>query len=306
MLELYGAGGNSFVIQLRNGHFLVEDGGDDADAPYLLDYLESLTPAGEKPVVEGWFISHAHSDHNGALLRIAGEPESIERICLHGIYFVDPGAALSEWLRTDPAYGYLTARVAGLFRDEEGDPARSYRVHLGQRYYFCDITIDVPLTLEQLAEEEYVDYDYNDTSTWQMHHIEGQKFLHAGDAHHAGMQAVMAMYDPSYFSMEVYAVFHHGINVWDYFTDYALTDVKTALYPAFRARSTWNPDTDPILGARERNEHLQALVEEYVSRGDGTVVLTFPYTVGTYQILPPCDWRYNGGVADHKEASSAG
>ncbi|MBR4767354.1 MAG: hypothetical protein IK088_00065, partial [Lachnospiraceae bacterium] len=101
-----------------------------------------------------------------------------------------------------------------------------------------------------------------------------------------------------------YAVFHHGINVWDDFTEYALTEVKTALYPGFRTGSVWNPDTDPVLGARERNAKLQSYVEEYVSRGDGTVVLTFPYTVGTYEVMPPFDWRYNGGVPDHHESSS--
>ena len=178
-------------------------------------------------------------------------------------------------------------------------------MHLGQRYYFCDIMIDVPLTLEQLVPESYYDVDFNDTSTWLMHHIEGQKFLHAGDAHHTAMRMVMEMYDPSYFSMDVYAVFHHGINVWDYFTDYALTDVKTVLYPGFRTGSLWNADTDPILGARERNQHLQELVEEYVSRGGGTVILTFPYTVGTYEIAPSFDWRYNGGVPEREESSSA-
>jgi hypothetical protein len=44
--------GNSYVIQLKNGHFIIEDGGNESDAPYLLDYLESLTPKGEKPVIE--------------------------------------------------------------------------------------------------------------------------------------------------------------------------------------------------------------------------------------------------------------
>ncbi|MBQ9392701.1 MAG: hypothetical protein IJU18_01745, partial [Oscillospiraceae bacterium] len=53
MLETKG-GGNSFVIQLKNGHFLVLDGGNYWDADYLLSYLESLAPTGEKPVVEGW------------------------------------------------------------------------------------------------------------------------------------------------------------------------------------------------------------------------------------------------------------
>ncbi|MBR4767350.1 MAG: hypothetical protein IK088_00045 [Lachnospiraceae bacterium] len=305
MVQLYHINGNSFIIKLRNGHFIIEDGGNTEDAPYLLDYLESLTPAGEKPFIEGWFISHAHNDHVGCLTAMSEDQSFIDRIYLDGVYFVEPATATSEYLHMDSMWGYVTARLAPLFHDANGAPARSYRMHLGQRYYFCDITIDVPLTLEQLPLAAYYDTDFNDTSTWLMHHIEGQKFLHGGDSHHAGMRTVMEMYDPSYFEMDVYAVFHHGINVWDYFTDYALTKVKTLLYPGFRTASIWNPDTDPILGARERNQHLQELAEEYVSFGDGTVVLTFPYKVGTYEVRPAFDWRYNGGSQDYKEDSSA-
>ena len=62
MLELYHFG-NCFVIQLKNGHFIVDDSGLPADALYILDYLEELAPKGEKPIVEAWFISHGHLDH---------------------------------------------------------------------------------------------------------------------------------------------------------------------------------------------------------------------------------------------------
>ena len=54
MLELHDLG-NSFLFQLKNGHFIISDGGRKTDLPYLLDYLGSLVPEGEKPVIEGWF-----------------------------------------------------------------------------------------------------------------------------------------------------------------------------------------------------------------------------------------------------------
>ena len=63
--------GTALIIQLKNGHFVIHDGGNPYDAPYLLDYLKKLAPAGEKPVVEGWFISHPHEDHYGSLKAIA-------------------------------------------------------------------------------------------------------------------------------------------------------------------------------------------------------------------------------------------
>ena len=57
--------GDSFIIQLKNGNYILDDGGMPADVLYLLDYLEELTPEGQKPIIEGWFISHGHGDHLG-------------------------------------------------------------------------------------------------------------------------------------------------------------------------------------------------------------------------------------------------
>ena len=89
MLELFRLG-NSFVIQLKNGHFIISDGGMAADLPYLLDYLEKLVPQGEKPVIEGWFITHAHGDHCGALCQFSKHMEWLDRIFVEGVYYSSP------------------------------------------------------------------------------------------------------------------------------------------------------------------------------------------------------------------------
>ena len=51
----------------------------------------------------------------------------------------------------------------------------------------------------------------------------------------------------------------------------------------------------PFLAATSQNAHLRASCQEYVCRGNGAVVLTFPYTVGSYKLQPACDWKYNNG-----------
>ncbi|MBR4768901.1 MAG: hypothetical protein IK088_07985, partial [Lachnospiraceae bacterium] len=209
MVDLYHSVGNSFVIELKNGHFIIEDGGSVEDAPYLLDYLESLTDEGEKPVIEAWFISHSHEDHYGAFLSIAETPSYRERIILDGVYFTAANTDLLDWLVTSDPSGFRTLKAASSFTGEDGTAAKAYRMHLGERYYFCGVVIDVALTLEQILPGSYEEKDFNDTSTWLMHYIEGQKFLHGGDAHKTAMHLTMAMYDQAYFEMDVYAVFHH-------------------------------------------------------------------------------------------------
>ena len=56
----------SYVLQLEDGSFLIVDGGDLNRAgamDKMWDHLTSLTPAGQKPVISLWMITHAHSDH---------------------------------------------------------------------------------------------------------------------------------------------------------------------------------------------------------------------------------------------------
>lgn len=288
MLEL-NDNGNSFVIQLKNGHFLVHDGGNKEDAIYLLDYLESLTPKGQKPIIEAWFISHAHTDHYGAIWEISSNVSMQNRLIVNGIYFSEPNVNAVEW-EGDVSQDVIKCRlVAKAFKTEKGELTSLYRPQIGQRYYFCDVIIDIPLTAEQFPHDSYDSTDLNDTSVWLMHYIDGQKFLLSGDTNKIGIKKAMTIFDTDYFDLDVMAVFHHGINVYDYFTEY--TNVDTLLYTSFRAGSIWTDGT--WKEAKEANVNLQNAVKEYYHRGDGTVVLTFPYKVGEAKVLEPCDWRYN-------------
>ena len=286
--------GSSFVIQLKNGHFVIEDGGTKIEAPYLLDYLESLTPEGVTPVVEGWFITHAHSDHSGAMGEIAMNSKYNKRVFVEGVYFVEPSAQHLAYLTLQPGTqeNYNITRAYQLFKTEAGEMPKLYRPQIGQVYYFCDITIDVTLTMEQIEMSSYENKDFNDTSTWLMHHIEGQKFLCGGDSRYAGQSIVMSLYDQEYFDVDIFASLHHGINTYNYFVDYC--NVDTLLYTSFRAGSIYNDGT--WRAALAANEHMRESVKEYYHYGDGTVVLTFPYKLGTAEILESFDWRYNGGT----------
>ena len=294
MLQLNNNGA-SFVIQLKNGHFIIHDGGRTYDAQYLLDYLESLTPAGEKPVVEAWFISHAHGDHHGALMRIIDKKELYSRIYVDGIYFMEPTKDFIETTTYD-AYSdmWTLARSYVLFTASDGGQCKYYRPQFGQRYYFCDMYIDVCLTPEQFPLESYYSGDFNETSVWLMHHIEGQKTLIVGDTSYTGMDQSMNMFDKSYLDVDVYAVSHHGINVYNYFTDFMT--VKTALYPNWRVGSLWQDTSERTnLSRVEDNKHLVESVAEAYSHENGTVVLTFPYKVGEAKILGQTEWIYNAG-----------
>lgn len=292
MLEL-NEHGSSFVIELRNGHFILEDGGTLRDALYLLDYLEELTPGDEIPVIEAWFISHAHGDHHGAIREIMLKPELSSRIRVNGIYFVEPGKGATDHFMSntteevDQNVWYIK-QSANTFKNGDGGACGFYRPQIGQRYYFCDMSIEVVFTIEQIKLSAFSN-DFNDTSTWLMHNIEGQTFLCGGDGAETECTTIMKYFDREYFDVDIFSSLHHGINVYNYFTDYMTVD--TLLYTSWRAGSIWTNGT--WQEAIEQNEHLRNVVTEYYHRGDGTVILTFPYKIGSAEIAAPCDWRYS-------------
>jgi len=282
LLELH-TYGDSYVIQMKNGHFIMMDGGMEMDTRYLLDYIETLVPEGEKPLIEGWFVTHGHSDHIGPFTSLVKHPEYANRIIVNGIYFSEPNKIVGggSTLIQNVEYAALSLKT------EEGERTPVYRPQTGQRYYFNDITIDILHTQEQLAKEDYENANFNDSSSWFLFTIDGQKFLDAGDASEGGIGVVKRTYNQEMFDLTMLSVFHHGQNVYDSYVNYF--DYKVAIYPTFVVGSQtadWQTD---------ENEILQKNAVESISWGDGTKILTFPYELGTVESLEMRKWIYDPG-----------
>lgn len=271
--------GNSFVIQLKNGHFVISDGGVKEMLPYLLDYLEGLVPEGEKPVIEGWFFTHPHGDHTGVIEGFAEHRDYAARIVVEGIYYNTPGANAFTKDQTAATTSQNLTFGSMALRDSQGVAPKLYRIQTGQRYYFNDITIDIMMTQEQLLPEDYF-ADINEASTWCLCTIEGQKVVLTGDADKGSMKNVMRTYSQEYLSVEIISSFHHSVNTWNVFTDYCTA--STVLVTRYGMNMNY-----------EANHYLQTAVDEIISYVDGTKVLTFPYEVGKYKSLPNLQWTYH-------------
>lgn len=70
----------SMVLQSKDGTLVVVDGGWDSDSAHLLDVIRSKGGR-----VAGWFITHPHSDHAGALIEILNNPDS--QITIDNVYY---------------------------------------------------------------------------------------------------------------------------------------------------------------------------------------------------------------------------
>jgi hypothetical protein len=284
--ELYFTG-NSFIFQLKNGHFILNDGGQPTELPYLLDYLESLVPEGEKPIVDAWFITHSHLDHIGVFQEFMNTREYIDRICVENVYFTEVNKVTWKLFRDfdNPQSSEAYARtVPKLLKNSEGVAPNVYRCRTGERYYFNDITIDVVYSHDLRPAEKW--YTFNGASTWLMYTIEGQKVFLTADGEWDNMETIMSIYDKEYFDLAFYQTPHHGSSIWDEFTDY-LSHIGTVIVPDS------DVTTGGAGGVKLQNEYLRSQADESYSYGDGTVVFTFPYKVGTAKVLPLTEWKYD-------------
>lgn len=299
LMELYDRG-TSFVLQLKNKHFIVIDGGLNNDAFYLLDYLEKLAPNGEKPVVEAWFFSHAHGDHMGALQEMVENSECLNRILVNGFYYNDPSQEVFQELGASAVKKTYISMAASRLKTEDGKNPEVYVPQAGQRYYFNDISIEIAFS-QDAYHKSNIGTDVNDTSTWCVYNIEGQKFMEIGDAATGSISAVKRIYDSEYFDLDMYAVSHHGINVYDDFTDFL--SYETLIYPCYRVGSIYYEIAK--YACVEQNAYMLAKAKEAYGFGNGTVVFTFPYAVGTADVLAPTDWIYHKDVEREYEIPRA-
>jgi hypothetical protein len=284
MMELFRLG-NSFIFQLKNGNFLISDGGMATDLPYLLDYLDSLVPEGEKPIVDGWIISHAHGDHCGALCEFSKQQGLMERIELKGIYYSEPNE--EKVLRSCGCaiLNYEIKWVAWRFK------CPVYRPQTGQRFHFSGVTMDILLAQEQMDFGKHRD-DLNTSSTVCMFTVEGQKLLFSGDIRKEGTDWMIANYSKEYLDVDFFTLNHHGLDIERTFAEYIRTNTMLL---------TVREDV-PIRKIRE-TKILIAKAKESVVWGDGTKIFTFPYTVGSYQLLPQNEWIYHKGQVREPQAN---
>lgn len=157
-MKLNSAVGMSYVMQLADGSFIIIDGGpaNVADEDDLLAYLKSLTPAGQKPVIAAWFITHAHPDHmalaNRFLIRYYDQIEIKMAAYSFPTYETVKNASDVEKDRSkyEPMIELFIESVR-----EYWPEAKHLILQAGQKIYLADVEIEVFFTHADLYPLEF-------------------------------------------------------------------------------------------------------------------------------------------------------
>ena len=324
MLEEKYYSASSYVIQLSNGHLIVIDGGINTEAPYLFEYMQSLVPEGEKPIIEAWVLSHGHYDHVGAMMGIVQNASTYAgKVYLEGIYYNEASeVVLADYASADDAHhqymGYIE-KISSVFKTTKGGEAEIYRMYTGQRYTFDGVTMDIMLSQELITADDYTSTAsggagdvFNETSTWTLFTINGKKLLTMGDASEASKERIVDMYSTSYLTVDVFTAMHHGKNINrlsskilgypnDSFSQ-ALTVNSVVLYPFTEDLTAESERVGEYVAGRNKaflNKMNLGIATTYADGstgtgdyfyyGQGTSVLTFGDSI-TAKVLAHNDW----------------
>jgi len=283
----YTSNGLSVVIRLTDGRFIVVDGGHSNASvakevgETLYEHSAEYRKAGEVPVVAAWIVTHAHSDHYGALINHYASMGKIkvERFLVNFLSEAERQKSMNSttygknW--SNDGAGYTKMPTVAKYFDAE-----IHQVHVGQVYYLADLKMEILYTIESFAPKTC--NALNTTSTVMRMEFDGKTdYLSTGDATGYGMEICADMYG-DYIQSDIVQVCHHGYSTWGddagMIEAYKVVNAPTVLWPQ-------GLHAYPNYKDKAYNKvvfEVPNYKEVYVSGALGDeIIVPLPYTVGS-------------------------
>ncbi|MCQ2484891.1 MAG: hypothetical protein MJ168_06105 [Clostridia bacterium] len=265
--------GMCLIVQCPDYSFFIVDSGhyfqfNDNDRIYK--FMRERTPAGQKVVVNGWMITHAHTDHISKLSDFL--KYNTNDVIIEGFYqnLLDGAYECEDWNTEEREMSIK------FFKILENYPAPVYKLHTGMRFYIRNLTFNVMSTHEDIYPKAIT--DYNDSSCVVMMEAEGSKVFIPGDAAVDAGEVMEQRFSDS-LKCDIVQIAHHGHTGLSP-RCYELLGADLAIFPITRIMF------DEELPRKEANRRAIAIANKYYITSDGTVVVPLPYNKETVTALP--------------------
>ncbi len=266
--------GMCLIIQCPDNSFFIVDSGhymqfNDNDRIYK--FMRERTPEGQKVVVNGWLLTHAHSDH------ICKFMDYLRYNCydtiIEGIYsnlIPDDYYGYTEWTREEVM---LSKKLFKMLAETK---IPTYKIHTGQRFYIRNLMFDVLGTHEDIYPNQVT--DYNDSSCMVMLTAENSRIFVPGDASVKASVELEKRYGEA-LKCDVVQIAHHGHRGLSP-RAYEYLNADVAVFPITRIKF------DEEYPRMEANRRAIELAKAYYITSDGTVKIPLPMNLDTIEVLP--------------------
>ncbi|MCI5575319.1 MAG: MBL fold metallo-hydrolase [Clostridiales bacterium] len=228
--------GMGYVLRLADGSFVIWDGGFTADAAKLNSYLQSKAPAGEKPHVRLWILTHMHGDHIQCFQEFSEKYASEITLDYVGISmpdkYCDPEGECTVY--TNGGIKSCVSSFAG---------AKLAKLHEGDVIKLAGAKIEVLGTYSLVSRHGLLSEARNDTSVVTRLRCGDKTILLLGDAQIPAGEALISEYGTALASTYV-QIAHHGSIKWP--TTKALYEIvkpQYAFFPGSTSRYKGNKTT---------------------------------------------------------------
>ena len=215
--------GQSNVIQLEDGSFIVIDGGRSKsdgqtanhDAEILMSFLNDRKPASHAKPKVVWFYTHVHSDHinfsRDNFFPTYKDKIDLQLVCLNLPDFNELENHISSagWKETNAPSAYV-ASVDMLYKSIETNfPGTTvYTFHTGDKLYFAGCEVEILVNPEDYYLKGFS--WINDTSVAFKVKIQGKSLMIFGDCTAPVNDQMVALYG-NYLKSDIIQVTHHGV-----------------------------------------------------------------------------------------------
>ena len=267
--------GMCYIIRTASGKFFVIDSAHPysvRDDYRIIDFLKKHSD-GQKPVVEGWFISHGHEDHVGKIKDILKYHEN--ELEIRAVYHNLPSLELKE----SKGWGDAGNNIMKDFQNEleRRTDIKKHKMHTGQRFYIDNLEFTVLCNHEDVFPRSLE--NFNDTTISLMMRVGNCKVSFPGDSMGESDRVLVRRYSADTLKCDVMQMSHHG---------------HTGTSPEFYRRSAAECLLFPIteikfdeeLPRQESNRVAIGIAKEYHIASNGAAEIPLPYKFGQTKILP--------------------
>lgn len=239
-----------YVWATQEGKIVVFDGGDSVDAKSLLNLIRCY-----KNEVDGWFISHFHSDHVGALISILNN----EDIFIKNLYY---DFTVEDELPSSDAEFDFTEKLNTAISENRGKIGNVVTTKKGDEFTFDRLTVRV---LNDAYFGSTTNLGNDSTVVFKVE-TAGKSVLFLGDLAQYGDVLIQDEYFLNEAkSCEIVQMAHHGQNgVNDEFYR-QLTEMKVCLFPA----PAWLFNCDALGNGINSSPEYKSLKTRALVRGLG-------------------------------------
>ena len=238
--------GMSYVIQLKDGSYIVYDGSYVGQARKLQQYLLNNYKGEGKPVVRAWVLTHSHNDHYPTFQAFAINSRYMDKVTVEYVIY----SPLNEENYTlndennDPYFG------TQLYEDVKGmKGAKLVFAHTGMLFNFCNLNMEILMAPETLYKDTSDVGNFNNTSIVTRLFADDYSALFLGDIAIKGSTYMHEIYG-SYLKSDVCQVSHHGVE-----------DVPLSFYEEVKASILYYPCNVWLYDLQDRNDDVRIALE---------------------------------------------